>query len=336
MKLRVNGLKMIKIAGGSLLAMVIAEGLGLRYGASAGVIALLSIHDTKRETIRAMAKRLGAFCIALALAPVCFGLAGYRPLAIGLFLLLFAPVCSVLQIQEGLSVSTVLMTHFLSDGGMPPGSIVNELLLLAVGAGVGVGMNLYIPGKQGWIRGQQRRIEEQFRHSLLRLAGILEGEDGQEEAGEHLAVLERMLEEGEAAAYRDIQNNLLSETEYYLHYMMLRKNQLAVLSRILSQLRLRPAFPEQALWLSGLMRSISRSFHEHNNALILLEELDGVKSQLKRQPLPITREEFEARAILYQVLLELEQFLLLKREFVEGLTEKEIGDFWKTNEGNRE
>ncbi|MBS6956147.1 MAG: aromatic acid exporter family protein [Enterocloster asparagiformis] len=336
MRLRVNGLKMIKIAGGSLLAMVIAEGLGLRYGASAGVIALLSIHDTKRETIRAMAKRLGAFCIALTLAPVCFGLAGYRPLAIGLFLLLFAPVCSLLQIQEGLSVSTVLMTHFLSDGGMPPGSIVNELLLLAVGAGVGVGMNLYIPGKRGWIRGQQRRIEEQFRHSLLRLAGILEGEDGQEEAGEHLAVLERMLEEGEAAAYRDIQNNLLSETEYYLHYMMLRKNQLTVLNRILGQLRLRTAYPEQSRWLSGLMRSIGRSFHEHNNALILLEELNGVKGQLKRQPLPVTREEFEARAILYQVLLELEQFLLLKREFVEGLTEKEIGDFWKINEGDRE
>lgn len=111
MNVRFNRLKMVKIAGGCFLAMTIAEGLGLRYGASAGVIALLSIHDTKRETIRAMAKRLGAFGIALALAPVCFGLAGYTPLAIGLFLLLFAPVCALLQIQEGLSVSTVLMTH---------------------------------------------------------------------------------------------------------------------------------------------------------------------------------------------------------------------------------
>lgn len=333
MNLRINGLKMMKIAGGSLLAMVIAEGMGLRYGASAGVIALLSIHDTKRETIRAMAKRMGAFGIALALAPVCFGLAGYNPLAIGLFLLLFAPVCALLQIQEGLSVSTVLMTHFLTEGAMSAGNIVNEVLLLAVGAGVGVAMNLYIPGKRRWIRQRQRLIEEQFREILLHLAGILEGQSGGDQVQGFLDSLARMLEEGEAAAYRDIQNNLLSETEYYLHYMMLRKNQLAVLGRILGQLRLRTEFPGQARWLSGLMRSVSRSFHEHNNALALLEELEGVKGQLKRQPLPATREEFEARAILYQILLELEQFLLLKREFVRDLRPEEIEDFWRGDEG---
>lgn len=163
MNARFNRLKMVKIAGGCFLAMTIAGGLNLRYGASAGVIALLSIHDTKRETVYAMLKRLGAFAIALALAPVCFGLAGYTPLAIGAFLLLFAPVCSLLQIQEGLSVSTVLMTHFLTEGAVSPETIANEALLLVVGAGVGVGMNLYIPGKREWIRGQQLRIEERFR-----------------------------------------------------------------------------------------------------------------------------------------------------------------------------
>ena len=56
-----NVLKVVKIAGGSLLAMLIAEGLGLNYAASAGVITLLSIHDTKRETIRLMARRMSAF-----------------------------------------------------------------------------------------------------------------------------------------------------------------------------------------------------------------------------------------------------------------------------------
>ena len=41
MNARFNRLKMVKIAGGCFLAMTIAEGLNLRYGASAGVIALL-------------------------------------------------------------------------------------------------------------------------------------------------------------------------------------------------------------------------------------------------------------------------------------------------------
>ena len=43
-------LKILKIAVGSLLAMAAAQALGLRYSSSAGVITLLSIQDTKRET----------------------------------------------------------------------------------------------------------------------------------------------------------------------------------------------------------------------------------------------------------------------------------------------
>ena len=44
-------LKILKIAVGSMLAMAAAQALGLRYSSSAGVITLLSIQDTKRETI---------------------------------------------------------------------------------------------------------------------------------------------------------------------------------------------------------------------------------------------------------------------------------------------
>ena len=38
--------------------MILAERLGLNYSASAGVITLLSIQDTKKETIRVVVRRL--------------------------------------------------------------------------------------------------------------------------------------------------------------------------------------------------------------------------------------------------------------------------------------
>ena len=150
MESRVNLLHVLKIALGCLLAMAAAERLGLKYSASAGVIALLSIHDTRRQTVRMVEKRLAAFLVALATAPVSFALLGYRPIAIGAFLLLFTPVCISLGIQEGISVSTVLMTHFLTERSVSPGMIGNEALLLAVGTGVGLAMNLYIPGNGKW------------------------------------------------------------------------------------------------------------------------------------------------------------------------------------------
>ena len=50
--------KVMKIAAGAGLAMILAERLGLNYSASAGVITLLSIQDTKKETIRVVVRRL--------------------------------------------------------------------------------------------------------------------------------------------------------------------------------------------------------------------------------------------------------------------------------------
>lgn len=331
----INGLKIVKIAGGTLLSILLAEQLGLNYAASAGVITLLSIHDTKRETFRVMGKRMAAFLMALLLAPVCFYWLGYRPAAVGLFLLLFTPACTFLRMQEGISVSTVLLTHFLSEGSMSWGNIVNEILLLLVGVGVGMVMNLYIPGRKRLIRLEQHRIEEQFRLLLANMAGILDSGTGAADFPEYqdgFAVLEEMLEQGERDAYRDMENRLLNDTRYYLSYMALRKSQLMVLCRIQFHLGWSRSFPVQASDISALFASVSRSFHEYNNAEGLLDELEQVKMQMRQQPLPVTREEFEARAVLFQILLELEQFLIMKREFVKGLSRQDIRMFWNTGE----
>ena len=60
-----------------------------------------------------------------------------------------------------------------------------------------------------------------------------------------------------------------------------------------------------------------------------------MKGELGREALPATREEFEARAILFQVLLELEEFLRMKREFVAELTAEETRKFWQCNAEGR-
>ena len=236
-------------------------------------------------------------------------------------------------------MSTVLMTHFLTEGAVSAGNIINEALLLLVGTGVGVGMNLYMPGRTGVIRQKQHQIESQFRCVLAHMGDILNG-DGP--CGSRLPELQtetvfsnlkEMLTQGEEDAYKEMENRLLAETKYYLAYMGLRKNQLLILRRIQTYLEWPDSFPKQARYLARLFMSVSSSFHEYNNARGLLEELEDVKQQMRFQPLPVTREEFEARAVLFQVLLELEQFLVLKRDFVDGLTQHEIHCFWQADEG---
>ena len=49
-----------------------------------------------------------------------------------------------------------------------------------------------------------------------------------------------------------------------------------------------------------------------------MEKLEALVTGMKSQPLPDSREEFEARAILFYILMQVRQFLEIKREFVLG------------------
>lgn len=61
----INLIKVIKIAVGTGLAIFIAGIFGLNYSASAGIITLLSIQDTKKSTIKIAVKRIAAFVLAM-------------------------------------------------------------------------------------------------------------------------------------------------------------------------------------------------------------------------------------------------------------------------------
>lgn len=324
---RPDWIKLVKTAAGAGLAMVLAEALGLRYAASAGVITLLSIQDTRRETIRVVFRRLVSFGIAMAVSFFCFRIFGYGALAVVFFLLFFAAVCMAGGMQEGISVNTVLMTHFLSERTMSWSGVANELGLLLVGAGIGVFLNLFIPGKQKAIIRTQRRIEAQIKCVLESMELFLMGGE-LENISEALTVLSQELSEGEKHAYADMENRLLSDTRYYIRYMSMRRSQEAVLTRMQESLHYLRRIPPQAAEIADLLGRIRASLHEYNNAVGLLKEADRVKHFMENQPLPADRDEFESRAVLFGILLELEQFLQIKKTFVKRLTETEVRQFW--------
>ena len=52
-----------------------------------------------------------------------------------------------------------------------------------------------------------------------------------------------------------------------------------------------------------------------NDCKLLLRDLDILRSEFKKMELPKTRDEFESRAQLLQFLNDMEEFLLIKRNF---------------------
>ena len=59
-----------------------------------------------------------------------------------------------------------------------------------------------------------------------------------------------------------------------------------------------------------------------------IEKLEEISEQMKQEELPKTRDEFEGRALLYHILMDLGEFLVYKKRFVNGLDEKKLRIYW--------
>ena len=74
-------LKSVKITAGAILAILFASCLNLKYSATAGIITILSIQNTKKETIQTALARGEAFCCALLVSFLCYNFFGYTTAA---------------------------------------------------------------------------------------------------------------------------------------------------------------------------------------------------------------------------------------------------------------
>lgn len=323
-------LKIIKIAAGSVISILLADVLGLNYSTSAGIITLLTIQDTTKETIAISVKRIFAFALAALLSYAVFSLIGYRVLSYGIFLFLFIACCKPLQLGNAVSTNAVLVTHYLSEKSMAPAQVGNEAMLLFIGAGIGTLLNLYMPGRSREIRLVQNVLEEDLRNVLFRMSEYIRKEDKMDYFGDCFDKLSEDIAKGGKQAFAYMNNTFFQESQYFIEYINMREQQCIVLKEIYKKIiRIHTVFP-QAEQIAAFIYEIGRSFSESNNAEALLETLSELLLQMKNSSLPKTREEFEERALLYSVLMDLDYFLMLKQEFAHSLTKEQILKYWDT------
>lgn len=322
---QINPLFLIKTGIGSAAAILIADSMGFLYSPSAGIITLLTIQNTKKETLLIAVKRFEAFVLATILAYGIFTVLGYTPVTFGLFVLLFVGVCILTGLKDGIAMNTVLMTHFLIEKHFDLPLVLNELGILTIGMGIGILLNLIMLSNKKKIREEQLKFEEEQKTVLLRMAGLLKK---QEDDDIDFTILEVRLEELLKRAYEEAGNTFLSDTRYLVSYLEMRKLQLEVLRSITDDIKGIPVLLRQTYPIADFIRHISESFHELNNAEGLLTELEQLKNYYRQETLPKTREEFEYRAVLFQILKELEYFLILKRNFVLNLEKKNLKTYW--------
>lgn len=321
----------LKVALAAMLAIALAETLGLQYPATAGIITILSIQGTKLETLKTAGKRALAFVCALALSGGCYGLMGYTVWAFGVYLFLFVLLCLVMGWQEAIAMDSVLVSHFLTQGCFFP-QLGNEALLFGIGAGLGILVNLHLRSRRERFTELSDRVDGRIKETLGDMARWLVQEGGKFAScpiscGEnYFDPLWEALGQAEDCAVANYGNAPFSRDTYELDYVRMRQQQTVILQAVYDNIRGITYLPRQAGQVAQMLEQIRREYHRYNNVEGLLAQMEELLADMQTQPLPRSREEFEARAVLFYILKQLEELLELKRQFIRA---RQLERVWK-------
>ena len=308
------GYRTIKTALGATLAIIIAQMLDLEYFTAAGIIAILCIQVTKKKSVYASWHRFLACLIAMAYASLLFQFIAFHPLIIGLILLIFIPTAVALKINEGIVTSSVIILHLYGSGNITFSLLINETILIAVGVGVALVMNLYMPSVDDKLLAYQESIETNFSAILMGIVRYLRDNDHTWD-GKEITETANLLNQAKSLAFRDVENHFLREEDLYYHYFKMREKQFEIIERILPLVTNIPLVVKQSGIVADFIEDLAENVHPQNTAILYLKKLEEMEIHFRGMALPQTREEFESRAALLQLMKEMESYLLLKHSF---------------------
>lgn len=321
----------LKTGIGASAAYFIAEILGLSFASSAGIIALLTLQTTKWETFRLSVRRIITFFFTFGVCWVLFFVLRTSWIDYGIYLFFLVSLCELLGWRSAISVNAVIATHFLSTHDFSFEFMVNELLLVLIGISIAIILNLFHINnahEMGIIR-SMRHVEHQMKQILMELSGYLKHQSMGKHVWDDIIKLEDELDKFLDLAHEYQNNTFVSHPEYYINYFRMRLEQCGALHNLHKEMRRISNLPQQAEIVSDYILNMCEHVAEMNDPKKQIEQLEEVTDNMKKEPLPETMEEFEGRALLYHVLMELEDFLLYKKRFVESIDEEQFRIYWK-------
>lgn len=333
MKLKARQMLLLaaKIGVGSSIAIYIAELLQLQYATSAGIITLLTLITTRWGTFKLSVQRLVTYAVSVALCWLIFHVVPSMWIAYGVFLFFIVLFTEWLGWRNTLSVNAVIGTHFLSTQDFSLDFMLNELLLVVIGISIAIILNLVHinSAHENGIINRMRRVEHQMKDILTELSGYLVQNATGDNVWNDLIQLEKELEDYLELASEYHNNTFQSHQDYYMSYFEMRMKQCGALHNLHSEMKRMRTMPKQAHIVADFIADITQHVTEMNDPQPQIEGLEQLLEELRNEPLPETHEEFENRAELYHVLMDMEEFLLYKKRFVEEINATQFRIYWK-------
>ena len=334
-KLKKTVLLAVKIAVGCGIAIYIAEALKLEYAVSAGTVTLLSLLGTKWETVKFSLVRLGTFFLTVMLIFLIMPRMHSEWIAYGVIVFLLVFLTNLMGWRATLSVNAIITAHYMTRQDFAPAFLFNVFMLVFIGVVIAIVLNLFHLNKsqkKDLMEGI-RYVETAMQADLREVAGYLMGEQMKEQRSRSvwvdITLLEGKLRElmEEAREYQD--NTFESHHDYYLDYFEMRLDQCRMLDSLHYEMRKMRSMPKQARVIADYIRYLADYVVEKNVPEKQMVRLNEIFAEMEKEELPESREEFESRALLYHILMDLEEFLKYKQAFVEGLGERQRKEYWE-------
>lgn len=313
MKFRI-GYRTVKTAVGATLAIMIAQMLGLENYVSAGILTILCVKVTKKDSLRASWDRIFACFIAIVVASVLFEVLAYHPLVIGIVLLVFIPLAVMFKASDGIVTSSVIILHIYSAEQVTVGLILNEIGIIIIGVGIALLANLYMPSLDVKLKEYQVEIEQNFKRIFDEIVIYLRTNESTWD-GREITETYQLIEEAKALAFREVENHVLRNESLYYSYFKMREKQFEIIEHVLPVVTAIDEYVEQAETIADFIEDLSEHIHPGNTASLFIDKLQQMRAQFAEMPLPQTREEFEARADLLYFIKEMEEYLYIKSQF---------------------
>lgn len=305
----------IKIITATILAVLTAQLLKLDFAISAGIVAILSVQPTKKETLNTALARFYAFMVALVIAFFVYKFWGFTVQAFLVYIIFFIFICQYFGWHAAMAMDSVLISHFITLKGFGFAEIKNECLLFIIGVFFGILANIFLHKRTDKIEILKKEADDQIQQILHRMSKKILDLNFSDYNGDCFKKLDKAIIEAKFFALKNSNNQFRKSDHFDEQYIEMRERQKAVLFEVYKCIIELKTVPSTAQQVSDFFEKVSLEYEKNNDALNLLKELNQIQQDMKGRPLPQLRNEFEDRAILFMILKRIEEFLCIKRDF---------------------
>ena len=299
-------IKSLKIAIACCLSIFIAEYFHLEFSASAGIVALLTVTDSRQQTLTLAMQRLLSFLVSISVSIFVFQATQIHWLTFGIYIFIIVAVSYYFHWHGTISVNAVIGTHILFSPAVTSQFIVNEFWLVFIGSVFAIGMNMIIPKKT-----YQDLITEDIIHSECSFVSIFQeinryllGEEVME-FDQSIQQLEKHLEKAMQIAIENNENLNKEESKKYVDYYDTRLEQISLLENIVYKFKqIHHLSDIDIINVTYLINEIIEDFNNHQYPHHHKKQCLRIKESFFQ-----SLDNIEDKAILYGIVLDIEEFV---------------------------